>query len=225
VLNHEAWKTLPWTNREKPSEDILLDVLVELPEILEGLDKLDPEPREGNQLQGLCLEVLGKCRSAHEHLEAWVDNYPEEVYTPEKDEPIPIAFPNLGIALLSIHYWATAVLLYDSFDEILRISGSASDLFYDSRPHARLFAHHILRSVPYLFEEENGFPGAAAVSFPLGVALNYMRQNVVQEPRYTNIVYRSWSRPKLPSTIKIFLTSMRSATDAAARSAPVKRIK
>jgi hypothetical protein len=207
VLNHEAWKTLPWTNREKPSEDILLDVLVELPEILEGLDKLDPEPREGNQLQGLCLEVLGKCRSAHEHLEAWVDNYPEEVYTPEKDEPIPIAFPNLGIALLSIHYWATAVL------------------FYDSRPHARLFAHHILRSVPYLFEEENGFPGAAAVSFPLGVALNYMRQNVVQEPRYTNIVYRSWSRPKLPSTIKIFLTSMRSATDAAARSAPVKRIK
>jgi hypothetical protein len=224
-MNDESWKTLPWTNRAKTSEDTLLDVLAELPEILEGVDRLDPQPEEGGQGQELYFETLGKCWSAHEHLKAWLDKHLEEVHVPEKDEPVPIAFPNLGIALQSVRYWATALVLYESLDEILRIPASVSEIPYDNRPHPRLFAHHILRSIPYLFEKDNGVPGATSVAFPLGVALNYMRQSVVQEPRYANIAYSSWSVPMLPSTIKNFLSSMRSAADAAARMAPTKRMK
>ena len=224
-MNDVSWKTLPWTNRVKTSEDTLLDILAELPEILGGLDGLDPQPKEGFQCQKLYLETLGKGWTAHEHLKAWLEKHSEEVYIPEKDEPVPIAFPNLGIALQSVRYWATALVLYEALDEILRISGFVSKVPYDNRPHTGLFAHHILRSIPYLFEKGNGFPGATSAAFPLGVALNYMRQSAIQEPSYANIAYKSWSEPMLPSTIKVFLVSMRSAADAAARMAPTERMK
>jgi hypothetical protein len=210
----------------KTPEDTLLDVLAEIPEILGNLDHLDFEPREGDQgqYQVLRLEALAKCWKAHTYLESWIDANLEEVYSPEADEPIPIIFPNLKIALQSIRYWATATLLYQSLDRALRISDSSSHVSYSNRPHPRLFAHHIIRSISYLFEKDNGVPGATAVSFPLGVALLYMQQSDVQELDYMTMVYRSWNGPMLPSAIRDFLVSMRTAAGLAEKKAPINRI-
>lgn len=200
-------------------------MLAELPEILGDLDRLDFEPREGDLYHGLRLETLSKCWRAHIHLRAWIEKHPEEVHVPEKDEPTPIAFSSLKIALQSVRYWGTATLLYQSLDRALRIAELDNHSTYNNnRPRPRLFAHHITRSVPYLLKKDNGVPGATAVSFPLGVALLYMQQSNLQDPEYMALVEKSWNEPMLPSAIRNFLVSMRSAASEAVRGAPINRI-
>jgi hypothetical protein len=223
-LNDEPWKTRPWTNRVKTSEDTLLDVLAEIPVILGALDRLDSEPTDGDQYQGLRLETLAKCWTAHVHLKTWIDDNSEKVYSPVTDEPIPIVFPNLGTALQSVLYWATATLLYQSLDRAMRITASDSDVMCNDTPHPRIFVHFIVRSISYLLRKDNGVKGATSVSFPLGVALLYMRQSAIHEPEYMAMVFRSWNGPLLPTAIKNFLASMRSVLGPASRRVPINHI-
>lgn len=189
------------------------------------LDRLDFEPREGDSCHGLRFETLSKCWRAHIHLKTWIEEHPEEVYSPGIDEPTPIAFPNLEVALQSVRYWGTATLLYQSLERALRIAELDDHSSYSiNRPRPRLFAHHIVRSVPYLFEKDNGVPGATVVSFPLGVALLYMQQSTIQEPEYMALVLKSWNGPMLPCAIRNFLVSMQSAASSAEVRAPINRI-
>lgn len=144
----------------------------------------------------------------HCKLVAWLKDNSNKVYTTDVEDPTPIEFADLGTALLSLRYWATATLLYQSLDRALRYSSHDTLPPYVDRPHGRYFARLIARSVSWLFRKNNGITGASALSFPLGIALMFLRQSNIPDPEYLDLVYSVWNDPEWPSSIKDFLRSM-----------------
>jgi hypothetical protein len=208
VLDEEQWKTIPWQGRVKLASDTIIDILLEIPEILGQLDLLDTLSPDDDRYNDLRLKATAKCWMIHHKLEAWSKQNSHEVYTTDVEVPVPIEFLNLGIASLSLRYWATATLLYQSLDRALRFSLNQDLTPYVDRPQGRRFARLIVRSVSWMFRKENGIMGATAISFPLGVALMFLRQSNVPDVEYMNLVFSVWNDSDWPTSIKNFLRSM-----------------
>ena len=181
---------------------------MELPAILAKLDYLDGQPLADPRLDGLRLNIAAKCWALHCRLTAWFVENSHKVYMPDTEAPVPFDFPNLSVATLSIRYWATATILYQSLDRALRYSAYESIPPYLDRPHGRPFAHLIVRSVSGLFKRDHGIAGPSAVLFPLGIALMYLRQSDLPDTDYLNLVFAVWDDPDWPRSIKNFLRSM-----------------
>lgn len=81
-----------------------------------------------------------------------------------------------------------------------------------------------MRSASWLFGADNGVTGATAVSFPLGVALMFLRQSEIPDPEYLNLVFSVWNDPQWPSSIKDFLRSMGNAIQLPTRKLPVNSV-
>jgi hypothetical protein len=220
VLNEEQWKTIPWRGRVKPASDTIVDILLELPGILSELDYLDHMSLDDERFDFLRLKVTAECWAVHCNLNAWFAKNSHEVYTPDIEAPVPFEFPSLGIASMSLRYWTTATLLYQCLDRALRFSVNDTPLLYLDRPHGRSFARLIVRSVSWLFRKDNGVTGPSAVSFPLGIALMYLRQSEVPDPEYMKLVFDAWNDPAWPSSVKDFLRSISSAIKLPTRNIP-----
>lgn len=224
VFNEEQWKTIPWQGRDKPASDTIVDILLELPGIIGELDYLDIMPFDNDCFDRLRQQATEKCWTVHCNLEAWYAKNSKEVYATDVNEPTPIEFPNVVVASLSLRYWATATILYQCLDRTLRFSVNDTLPPYIGRPHGRTFARKIVRSVSWLFRKENGATGASAVSFPLGVALMYLRQSQVPDPEYMKLVFTVWNNPAWPSSVKDFLRSMGNAIQLPTRDLPEKPV-
>lgn len=220
VFNEKEWKTIPWRSRIKPASDTILDILLEIPEILGTLDYLDTLLPDDACFDDLRMRTTAKCWTAHCHLDAWFKENSHKVYTTDIEAPVPIAFTDLGTATLSLQYWATATLIYQSLDRVLRFSMNDTLEPYIDRPHGRPFARLIVRSVSWLFQKENGVTGATVVSFPLGVALMYFRQSGVPDFKYMQLVFSKWNDPSWPSSIKGFLKSMGNSIELPTKEMP-----
>lgn len=220
MFNEERWKTIPWRGREKPASDIIIDILLELPEILYELDRIDSLSVDDDRFDTMRLKTVAKCWAVHCNLEAWFGKNSHKVYTTDVEAPKNIDFPNLGVAALSLRYWTTATILYQCLDRALRYSVYEDLLPYAHRPHGRPFARLIVRSVQWLFRKDNGVTGPSAVAFPLGIALMYLRQSDVPDPEYLGMVFCAWNDPEWPSSIKDFLRSMGSAIQLPTRNLP-----
>ncbi|KAH6616849.1 hypothetical protein C7974DRAFT_465943 [Boeremia exigua] len=179
VFNEEAWKTIPWRGREKTASDTIVDILLELPEILEGLDNLNHIPPDDccNKTR---LAIAEKCWTVHRSLIAWAVVNSHLIYTPDTWKPIPIKFPNLYVASIS------------SLDCVLRSP-------------VQQFARLITRSMPWLLRKDNGALGPYTALFPLSTAIMYMQQSEIPDPDYMKLVFAAWSNPGLPSCIKMIL--------------------
>ncbi|KAJ4398911.1 hypothetical protein N0V91_009865 [Didymella pomorum] len=220
VLNQEQWKTIPWRGRKKPASDTIIDILLELPEIISELDYLDQMSLDDEQFDPLRLKVTAECLAVHCNLNAWFAKNSQEVYMPDIEAPIPLEFPNFSVASLSVRYWTAATILYQCLDRALRFSVNDTLPPFLDRPHGRPFARLIVRSVRWMFRKDNGVIGPSAVSFPLGVALMYLRQSEVPDPEYMEMVFGVWNDPEWPSSIKDFLRSMSGAIKLPTRNIP-----
>jgi hypothetical protein len=170
ILNSVEWKTLPWKGRTKTSDDMLIDMLCELPELTEKVDKLTFLTMSEQEREGLQVQTVARCWTMHFQLQAWVDAEANAIYTPEMDDsPTPITFPNIDIACTTLRYWLTALFLYSSLDIASGIDPTTDvELSHPDRPHPRPFARNIVRSVDYFFQEEFGITGFTAIWMPLG---------------------------------------------------------
>lgn len=227
VLNEECWRTIPWKNRPKTPNDSLLDILASLPELLENLETLNNRVMDRTQEEeetfglfssreavedipsdGLRSQLTTKCWTAHLRLERWLTVNSNEIHSPELQLTTPITFPSLEYACLTTRYWATSVLLYGILDAALGVPSDEASLSHIDRPHPRIFARQLSRSVAYFFQECFGVTGATAISFPLGCAMLYMKRNPKADGLYMGIAANALSDPMLPSVIKDFLASM-----------------
>ncbi|KAF3039391.1 hypothetical protein E8E12_008008 [Didymella heteroderae] len=220
VFNEEQWKTIPWRGRVKPASDTIIDILLELPEILSELDSLDHMPPDDERFNPLRLKLTAECWAVHCNLNAWFTKNSQEVLMPDVEAPVPLDFPNFSVASISLRYWTTATILYQCLDRALRFS--VKDILppYLNRPHGRPFARLIVRSVRWMFRKDNGVTGPSAASFPLGVAMMYLRQSEVPDPEYMKMVFEVWNDPGWPSSIKDFLRSMSGAIKLPTRNIP-----
>ena len=171
------------------------------------MDLVDSLTLDDDCLDDKRLRTAEKCWAKHCDLDAWFRKNSREIYKTEIEAPNPIEFDSLAIASLSIRYWGTATLLYQSLERALRFSRNKNFALYIDHPSGRYFARLIARSLKWLFRKDNGITGATEVSFPLGIAMMYFRQSDLPDPDYMNMVFCAWSDPDWPTSIKEFLRS------------------
>lgn len=218
ILDKEEWKTLPWTNRIKTSNDVLIDVFCGTTELLEAVELLDTQVLGSERTERLRAHTIARAWTLHLQLQDWLATNPSEIYTPPlTDSFSPITFPNLDLACQTLRYWVISLLVYSCLDIVVGIKpDSDCDITHPNRPHPRMFARLIARSVSYFFEEQHGITGATTISFPLGMTLFYMKRNSAVDGRYMGMIMKAWNDPLLPSAIRDFLESLKQSVKPAA---------
>ncbi|KAH6644725.1 hypothetical protein C7974DRAFT_26845 [Boeremia exigua] len=217
VFNEKRWKTVPWQGRTKSANDGIIDILLDIPALLADLDYLDHMLPDDQRFEELKNKTTTNCWAVHRELQAWVVENSHEVYTPNLEAPVPIEFPSLGVATLSVRYWATATILYQSLERALRYSAGQTLPPHLERPRGRVYARFIVRSVSWLFKRDHGVAGPSTVLFPLGIALMYLRQSELPDPEYMDLVFAKWDDPDWPRSVKDFLRSMSRAINLPTR--------
>ncbi|KAF1994532.1 hypothetical protein P154DRAFT_624623 [Amniculicola lignicola CBS 123094] len=207
ILNTPAWKNIPWATQPKIPKDTLIDIFAEMPGLLEQMIQL-PNHR-------IAASIISACQRIDQDLEHWATTHESLTYTPTTEAPTPITFPNLATAHLSLLYWTTSILLYQSLAAALSSTTPTTTL--TPLPHSplnrarnpRFYAHCITRSVAYCFNPLHGIFGASIIAFPIGMTLFHMRLFPHEEDDvYKQLISRAWESDKLPASIKAFLTSM-----------------
>ena len=215
ILNKEEWKTLPWKGRTKSSDDSLLDILCGVPELLEGVDRLQFERMDEADREGLQVYTLARCWTLHFQLQDWVDTEANAIYLPNIiDTFTPITFPNIDIACITVRYWLLSLFLYSTLDIASGIDPATDTLLaHPDRPHPRPFARMIIKSVDYFLQEQYGITGVMAMAMPLGNALLYMNRNREPDEKYIMTIIDMWCEPNMPNTLREFLQSFRQTLD------------
>jgi hypothetical protein len=163
----------------------------------------------------LIATIRAKATALRTELEQWRASNPLCVYTPEIDEPTSINFPDFSTSYLSVMYWTTGALVFQS------LADPATVLNYSATPaltptsasemaKALLYAQRIARSAAYFFEPSRGILGATMISFPTGMAMLtfHCSDGGPANYPYMGLVKKAWSNPNLPTAIKRFLKSM-----------------
>ncbi|KAI2480279.1 hypothetical protein Ptr902_08460 [Pyrenophora tritici-repentis] len=227
ILNNKEWKTLPWKGRTKSSNDHLLDILCDIPELLEAVDKLQFEPMKEADREGLQVYTLSRCWTLHFQLQEWVDTEANAIYIPKIiDTSTPITFPNIDIACITVRHWLASLFLYSALDIASGIDPTTDTLLsHPDRPHPRPFARMIIKSVGYFLQEKFGITGVMAMVMPLGNALLYMNRNREPDEGYIMEIMDLWYQPNMPSTLREFLQSFRQTVDIrTSRAIPTRQL-
>lgn len=205
ILNNVEWKTVPWEKYPKTPKDMLLDILVGVPEILEDVDKLTDDPANGE----LLASTVVKCMQLDAELKIWASHHSDLIYEPAVEEPVAFTFADLSTAYLTLFYWTTCLILYESMEAISALSPPTPPTSI-SYPPPRTFARRIALSVPYFFDSQRGVWGAVSVAFPMGYTLLYLRRSgTAADKAFMMVIFKAWCNPKLPGAIRDFLNSMR----------------
>lgn len=150
----------------------MIDILVDLPTILERLDSLNG-CEDGDQKSILQAELLYLVRTVQQELESWkiragglMEFRPLGV-----DEAIDMV--DVGFAQMTLYYW-TAYLLISTVLARLPLS-EIDPTLYTIHPFvdANRYASIIADSMPYFYCKSAGIWTAHVASFPLGMAFKY----------------------------------------------------
>ncbi len=181
--------------------------------------------------------TVARCWAVHLQLETWAANHANLIYMPlspsiNPNSTDPITFSDFETAFLTARYWVTGLLLYTALDDAIanlekskpntpnpklttniNPPPSPPSTHYAARPSPATYARLITRSVQYFFQPAYGVASATVVSFALGIALMYFRNNMAANAEFVGPVMKAWRNPNGPSAVRSFLTSMRTATD------------
>lgn len=177
MFNQPQWKSIPWQRFEKSPMDRLLDVMTEIPGLLEDLDAIraNADARD-TSTDAQYLGLLSRCQATLETLNHWKNQYRARVEACDYTVAgLPLPTPEEDVDFATVHvacaYWAICILLYStmkSCDSALKESGMTEDQTdYSTEP----FAHRISHAIPLLFNPHAGKYGSLVSFFPLGVAI------------------------------------------------------
>lgn len=176
-LSRDDWKTVPWTKHPKSTKDVLLDILVEVPGILEDIDNcesLDDREMKHDEYQRL----VATCLSLHSELESWYEALPPERRYMDThglgtgDERVIEELPEMYTMLL---YWATCLYLYNAMRvHSGRRPAGVPPFLPDAATDLGQYISNMSRILPFFFSPNAGKANLLLAAFPLGTALQFM---------------------------------------------------
>ncbi|KAJ6439226.1 dnaK protein [Purpureocillium lavendulum] len=112
------WRTTPWRAREKSIKDLLVDILDDIPGLLQQLDKVQGL-QYGAKRDELLQKLHLRCREIEVTLNAWKRRVGNDLqrfdYTTTS---LPIAPPDSDVEFALLHltslYWVACLLLYST---------------------------------------------------------------------------------------------------------------
>ena len=176
-LSRNEWKTVPWTKSSKQTKDLLLDILVEVPGILEDIDNCesqdDPDIRHDEYWR-----LVVSCLGLHAQLRDWYDALPPEHRYVDtfslitEDDRATEELPGMYTMLL---YWSTCLYLYNA----MRVHGqrrpaSVPPFLPEDAMDLGQYVSNVARLLPFFFKPNAGKANLLLAAFPLGTALQFI---------------------------------------------------
>ena len=176
-----AWKTIPWTGRPKPQRDHLLDLLLDIPGILEEYDKMiscandTARGKQRNALVAQCWELDGALQSFAASVTPPIGLYdrpsPTDASTAASDE-------QLAEAVLKALYWSGCLLLYSTLKFAV---GPENVTTLPERADYTIYIRNIAWAIRPLLDPQAGMFGQHTAVFPFAMALQFGM--VAMDPR------------------------------------------
>lgn len=219
-LSDMPWKTLPWSQHEKTPRDHLIDILIDIPTLFEGLDNMlainDPVQREQLrqrvwkgylQLDRLLVDWHEKCAPT-EDMSPW---HLDGTKIPQTITP-----SDLVAAHLITLYWTTCIILYGLVRDVLLSSKTDSPRLLppgdgestDKDPNTA--CRKLIKTLPIFFHPDTGTFRVHLATFPMSVALIHLSLAVKPEDMLEERGIFDWCLQKPEClTIRRFIASMR----------------
>lgn len=174
MLSNPEWKSIPWQEIPKNLKDILVDVLVDIPGLVEDFDNMRLCTDASRQAT-LRLELIQKCWDCDRQLLAWLTLLRHLVSPGDHPGPGPPPGPlseDLVIHVAQVHgmslFWTTSLVLYS----ILQMaSGPQANL--PERTNPTYYARKLVEAITTLLNPKAGLYGQQSAALPLEIALQY----------------------------------------------------
>ncbi|KAH8883172.1 hypothetical protein GQ53DRAFT_732697 [Thozetella sp. PMI_491] len=182
-LSTPEWKTIPWTLTPKNSRDMLVDILVDIPGLLEQVDDMRAcgnleEKRERQLLlQRNCWELDAALRAWSATMKP---GRSAESFDLNLDCDVPTN--DLATAHLMNLYWTVCLLVYGTLHQV---SDQKADL--PPRTNPALYSHSIALSTAIFFNDNSGWWGQISSAFSTGVAMQYLAASGVKNDDYKRL--------------------------------------
>jgi hypothetical protein len=183
VLSTPEWKSIPWQTIPKNLKDVLVDVLVDMPRLVQAFDEMK-RCTEPSKQATLRENVVQKCWEHDQQLLAWSNLVFQEVNA----GPQPCADPlsvDLVTRIAQVHgmslFWTTSLILYS----ILQMAtDSEEDL--PSRMDPMHHAGQLVHAISILLQPIAGLYGQQSAALPLEVAIQYTAALISRSPSAEN---------------------------------------
>ncbi|UKZ82882.1 hypothetical protein TrVFT333_010682 [Trichoderma virens FT-333] len=168
ILSSPAWKHIPWSLVPKSATDSLVDILVDIPIVLEKWDDLQGETNPGEK-QKLQEALLQTCWKYDRDLLAWFTSFGPVKVAEDFDYNAQISTKDIARAHTLNLYWTTCLILYNV---MCRAAVSQTEL--PARIDPLICCRHIARSLPIFLKKSSGWWGLSVALFPMGMALRFL---------------------------------------------------
>ncbi|KAJ0155201.1 hypothetical protein CTA2_12932 [Colletotrichum tanaceti] len=180
-LSHPAWKTVPWRTTPKTPKDVLVDIFVDVPGLLEDLDRMrscrDDAVRE--RRRGKLVE---DCWRMDGELQWWLDNLSPRAELRElMDRGGGLDSPtarDVVVASVMALCWTVSLLTYSTLRLGLAV-GAKEEAGPDppelpARTDPLVYCARIADVVDVFFHPAAGTFGVQSAPLPIGMALMYL---------------------------------------------------
>jgi hypothetical protein len=196
-ISSEEWCSIPWQLHAKPPWQKAMDIMAQVPELLENFDK-SSRITSYDYRQVRKMQLLNYCGILDGALQAWYQDLPSSFgletaddlwYTKAScraDSPFPIElhFRDQIHAQALILYWATCVLVYNTTQKVRQAPDSttaskvkpalpARHEILSTQTDPYHYAARIVQSIPYFLDPSVGLLTRKIFAFPLGTAYTY----------------------------------------------------
>ncbi|KAL1622150.1 hypothetical protein SLS54_005217 [Diplodia seriata] len=207
IFSEPEWKEVPWQAIPKTPKDALLDIMIDLPTLMESLDNFIEGDHDEDTKEALRVRLIQECWDADRRLSEWVENM-RLVVNLDLNELIYVErLGNFAAAQLVNLYWACCIMLFSVLQSANMSSAKPETLPLGTDP--RIYARKIARSASYFFGPDAGIFGTHAASFPIGMALTVLLKAGKQEEEDRKLLTGIFNIPGVGVTIGKFLKSMR----------------
>ena len=216
IFGSPEWKTIPWSLHPKSPKDQLLDVMVELPGLLEDVHDPDRMPNVPEQRTFYLQRLEDRCWLYDSQLQTWSSTsglatmaFTDANINIEHDEHSRPSIEDFAIAHLGLLYLTTCCMLYYTMGHI----NEKRQLELPHRVDPMQYCRKIVMLIPYFQVPGMGACFMNMVCFPAAVATRFLlsAENSDEELRMLQRSFRGRHGLKL----RRFLVSWPWRTEAA----------
>ncbi len=204
ILSEPRWKTIPWRDIPKTPKDLLIDILVEMPTLLEDLD-LMKECKDQESWKVSQYKLSQRCWDFERKLLKWqVDvGVTDPTYSLDVDHT-PFSLDLVAASHIMCLYWSICIIVYGTLHII-----SDSHVNLSGHTDPRWYCRRIAEAVSVLLHPLSGVYGVHLTSFPVAQVLRYL--NAADGPivsKEKNMILDVFRRSGHGKTVDIFVASI-----------------
>lgn len=184
-LSSLEWKTMPWSKHPKWPKDKLVDILIDVPGIMEDMTTLQTLSAQPEERYLLCQALEERCWQCDRELLSWSTSCGEAIVAfvesliavPGLDDNSESSAPSTDLAMahLGILYWTIYNLLSQILSGIREAAPSREDMTrLPPRIDALLYSRKVALLIPYFKKPGVGSYLITFIGFPVTVAASFL---------------------------------------------------